>query len=134
MLRIAIILLALADGVLHLALDAILFRGNFLGPLPFPSPYLIPLNQLFVLNCVGYVVLAVLFWFAPRLLGSRRWLAHVALGAFAALTIAGWLQFGLPNPRGLGYLSKALEVALIAALAVHAWSTVRATRPVGSTA
>lgn len=121
MLRIAIVLLAVADGILHLVLDVVLFRGNFLGPLPFPSPFPLPLNQLFVLNFVGYIVLAVAFWFAPRFLGSWRWLVDLVLAVFAALTIVGWLQIGMPNPRGLGYASKVLEVALIAALAVHTW-------------
>ena len=121
MLRLAVIILAIADGLLHLALDFVLFRGNVLGPLPFPSPFPLPMNQLFALNFVGYLVLAGTFWYAPRFLGARRWLVNVVLIAYTLLSILGWVQIGLPNPQGLGYLSKALEVALIVALAVHTW-------------
>ena len=121
MLRIAIVILAIADGLLHLALDFVLFRGNLFGALPFPSPFPLPLNRLFVLNFVGYLVLAVAFWYAPRFLGPRRWLVDVVLMVYSVLSVVGWFQVGMPNPRGLGYLSKALEAALIVALAVHAW-------------
>src|SRR5512133_567043 len=79
-----ITVLALADGLVHLSLDFVLFRGNFFGPgrsgpppgrlAPPPGggpPQLpLPLNELFLLNFVGYVVLALLFWFAPRWLGE----------------------------------------------------------------
>jgi hypothetical protein len=129
MLRVVIILLAIADGLLHLALNVVLFRGNFFGALPFASPFPLPLNQLFSLNFVGYVVLAVVFWYAPRLLGPRGWLVDVVLLVYTLLSIVGWLQVGLPNPRGLGYLAKAFELALIVALAVHAWSVMRPGSP-----
>ncbi len=67
LLRIVIVVLALLDGVLHLWLNQALFRGNFFGPQQFPSPFPLQLNQLFTLNFVGYVVLAIVFWY-----GSRR--------------------------------------------------------------
>src|SRR4051812_37703461 len=105
MLRIAIVLLAIVDGLLHLALDWVRFRGNFFGALPFPSPFPLPLNQLFVLNFIGYVVLAVAFWYAPRLLGPRRWLIDLVLMVYSVLSIVGWVQIGMPNPQGLGYFS-----------------------------
>jgi len=127
MLRIAIIILAIVDGLLHLALDVVLFGGNFVGALPFPSPFLLPLNQLFVLNFIGYVVLAAAFWYAPRFLGSRRWLVDIVLMVYSVLSIVGWVQIGMPNPRGLGYLSKALEIALIGALILHSWRVIRRT-------
>jgi hypothetical protein len=125
MLRLVIVLLALADGVLHFALNFVLFRGNVFGTLPFRSPFPLPMNQLFLLNFVGYVVLAVVFWYAPRFLGPRRWLVNVVLIVYTLLSIIGWVKIGLPNPQGLGYLSKALELALIVALAVDAWSVMR---------
>jgi hypothetical protein len=130
MLRIVIVILAIADGILHLSLNVVLFRGNFFGALPFPSPFPLPLNQLFSLNFAGYVVLAVAFWYAPRFLGSRRWLLDVVFMMYTMLSIVGWVQIGMPNPEGLGYLSKALEIALLAALALHAWSIIRPDRPV----
>ncbi len=119
-LRMAIVILAVADGILHLALNLVLFRGNFFGPLPFPSPYPLPLNQLFTLNFVGYVVLALAFWLAPRYLGNRTWLFDVVMIVYALLSIAGWIQIGMPNPQGLGYISKVLEIGLIIALVIHA--------------
>jgi hypothetical protein len=121
MLRVLIVVLAVADGIIHLALNFVLFRGNFWGSLPFPSPLPLPLNQLFTLNFIGYIVLAICFWFGTQVLGARRWLIDVAIMILALLSIIGWVQVGMPNPMGLGYLSKALEVALIVALAVDAW-------------
>ena len=121
MLRIAVIILAIADGLLHLVLDFEFFGSNLFGALPFPSPFPLPLNRLFALNFLGYLVLAVAFWYAPRFLGPRRWLVDVVLIVYAVLSIVGWVQTGMPNPQGLGYLAKALEVVLIVALAVHAW-------------
>jgi hypothetical protein len=118
MLRALVVVLALADGVLHLALNWVLFQGNWFGPLPFSSPFPLPLNQLFTLNFVGYVILSLAFWASPRLLGTRAWLIAFALMVYAGLSIVGWLQIGRPNPMGLGLVSKALEVALISALLV----------------
>lgn len=143
LLRWLIVVLALADGVLHLMLDVVLFRGNFFGPLgpppgappggprppgpPIPLP--LPLNQLFFLNFVGYVVLAVLFWLAPRWFGARRWWVDVVLILYTLASIVGWLDLGGPNPMGLGYLSKVIEVALIVALALHLRRTLRPRNP-----
>ena len=121
MLRIAVIILAIADGLLHLLLDFMFFGSNLFAALPFPSPFPLPLNRLFALNFVGYLVLAVAFWYAPRFLGPRRWLVDVVLMVYSVLSVIGWVQVGMPNPRGLGYISKALEAALIVALAVDAW-------------
>jgi hypothetical protein len=135
--RIAITILALADGTLHLALDFILFRGPFSGPpparVPRPAspppgaggpprplvPFPLPLNELFLLNFVGYLVLVVLFWFGPRLLGGRRWLIDGLIVVYVAVTFLGWWEIGRPNPMGLGYLSKALEALLVVAVLVH---------------
>jgi hypothetical protein len=125
-LRIAIVVLALADGILHLALNQVLFRGNFFGPLPFQTPWVLPMNILFVLNFVGYAALAAVFWYAPRYMGARRWLLDAVIIVYALLSIAAWIQLRSPNPQGLGYLSKTLEVALIVALAVHGWRVARA--------
>ncbi len=43
----------------------------------------------------------------------------MVLIVYTALSIVGWLQIGAPNPMGLGYISKVLEVALIVLLIVH---------------
>ena len=138
-LRIIIVVLALADGVLHLLLDFILFGGRNgppAGPRPTPPPgspppgarpfaLPVPLNVLFLLNFIGEVVLVLLFWFGPRWLGRRRWLVNVIMIIYAATTFAAWVMFGRPNPMGLGFLSKGIEIALIIALLVDIWTIRR---------
>jgi hypothetical protein len=140
-----ITLLALADGLLHLMLDFILFHGTFWGqphmgppggssgPPPSPPPgaaappqFPLPLNELFVLNCIGFMALVVAFWITRRWLAGLAWLVNVALILMSAASIGGWFYVGEPNPQGLGYLSKIIEVALIVLLLVHA---VRLSRP-----
>jgi hypothetical protein len=138
LLAALITLLALADGLLHLSLDFVLFRGNVFGrlgpppgaappPGPPPPQFPLPLNQLFVLNLVGYVVLLLAFWFGGRWLGRWQWLVDVALILYVAVVFVSWLQFGRPNPMGLGYLSKVIESVLVVALLVHIWTLL--TRP-----
>ncbi len=139
-LRIIIVVLALADGVLHLLLDFVLFgprNGPPAGARPTPAPGTprpgprlalpLPLNVLFLLNFIGEVVLALLFWFGPRWLGQRRWLINVVMIIYAAATFIAWVMFGAPNPMGLGYLSKGIEIALIIALLVDIWAIRRQT-------
>lgn len=144
-LRVIIAVLALGDGVLHLSLDWVLFRGNLFGsgrppgppsgtlptrtgtpPRPAGNPFsFLPLNVLFLLNFAGEVVLVLLFLFSRRLLGERRWLIDVVMIVYAATTFVAWWLFGRPNPMGLGYLSKGVEIALIIALLVDLWSIFR---------
>lgn len=140
-LRVMISVLALGDGVVHLLLNFILFRGGGRppsggtsgpppgggGPRPGParSPLILPLNQLFVLNFVGEVVLVLLFWLSRRLLGTRRWLVDVVMIGYASATFVAWWIFGRPNPMGLGYLSKGIEIVLIIALIVDIWNIAR---------
>jgi hypothetical protein len=149
-LRIVIAVLALADGVLHFLLDFVLFRGNIFGS-PFPSgprpgatpprtgtapvprgnPLILPLNELFLLNLIGEVVLVALFLSSRRLLGERRWLVDVVMMVYVAATFGAWLLFGRPNPMGLGYLSKGIEIVLIISLVADIWSILRS-RPVAA--
>jgi hypothetical protein len=128
-----IALLAIIDGVLHLSLDWVLFRGNVigrLGPPPGVAPppganqppsLPLPLNQLFLLNFLAYVTLALIFWFARERLGSWSALFELALLVVAGLSIAGWLQLRRPNPMNLGYLAKSVEVVLIVLVVTHLW-------------
>ncbi|HEY3118765.1 MAG TPA: hypothetical protein VGK54_18645, partial [Chloroflexota bacterium] len=130
-----ITLLALVDAALHFALDFILFRGQVWGDpfanlppgaTPPPQPLPLPLNELFVLNAVGYLVLVVAFWLAPRWLGRWSWLVSLAILGYAVAAIVGWMMYGKPNPNGLGYTSKAIEVVLVLIAAGYAWRTARA--------
>ncbi|MDQ6674637.1 MAG: hypothetical protein M3069_28535 [Chloroflexota bacterium] len=138
-LPLVITLLALADGVLHFTLDVVLFRGNFIGrigpppgtpppanPPPGPPvPLPLPVNQLFLLNLIGYTVLIALFWFALRRRGAwLRWV-DLVLVVYALTALLAWVDLGRPNPRGLGFLSKGVEIVLVIALLAHAWMLSR---------
>ena len=86
-------------------------------------------NTLFVLNGLGYLgILAILQLPIPQLArfrGAARW----ALMGYAALTIALYL---LDNPgMTIGYIDKAIEVALIALLLADAYR-VRSEPPGGA--
>jgi len=79
----------------------------------------LPLNELFLLNAIGYLVLIVVFWLVHLRLPRWRWLVDVALILYTAASIIGWWDAGKPNPQNLGYLSKGVEVALIVALVAN---------------
>lgn len=144
-LPIAITALALIDGVLHLSLDILLFGGNFfgrLGPPPGaapnpqgpppgarpgpPIPLPLPLNQMFFLNFVGYVVLVAVFWLVFRRLHRWPWWVDLPLIVYVLAVFLGWVDFGMPNPLGLGYLSKGIEIVLMIALLMHSRLLLRA--------
>ena len=70
----------------------------------------------FTLNAGGYLVLALAL-VAPIAVARRhRWLIRIALAAYAATTIVGWALE--PAFYTTAYIAKAVEVALIALLAV----------------
>lgn len=75
---------------------------------------------LFTLNAVGYAALATLIIVTsaiPAPIVHRfRWAPRVALGAYALTTIGGYLVIG--PYFVLGWITKAIEVALLAGLAV----------------
>jgi hypothetical protein len=139
-LTVVVSVLALVDGVLHLALDAILFRGNFfgrLGPPPGappppsgappgpPVPFPLPLNQMFVLNLVGYLILIGLLWLAFRRFAAWRMWVDVLFIIYVVGVFLAWVDFGAPNPQGLGYLSKGIEFLTLLALLAHLWQMSR---------
>lgn len=94
-LRLGIVALTLATAYIHTTLGGMMFTAN----------------------AVGYLVFAVAM-VAPLDLASRyRWLIRVALVLFALATIGGWLMFGARY--WMGYLDKALEIALIALLVIE---------------
>ena len=75
---------------------------------------------LFTLNSIGYASLAVLYVLgaiAPMALVERfSWFPRLALGGFAAMTIAGYLAIG--PYFTLGWITKGVEVALITLILV----------------
>ena len=75
-------------------------------------------GTLFLANAVGYAALAGAM-VLPGPVGQVRWLVRLALLGFTAATIGGWVLFGARFP--LAYLDKAIEVALIGAVALELW-------------
>jgi hypothetical protein len=73
---------------------------------------------LFLANAIGYTTLA-LAMIVPGPIGRVRWLVRLALLGFTAATIGGWVLFGARFP--LAYFDKAIEVALIGAIALELW-------------
>jgi hypothetical protein len=95
LLRAAIVALALATGWIHSTLGGLLFT----------------------LNAVGYVVAAVAMVAPLPRAVNRRWLVRLGLVGYAATAIVAWYVMG---PRyDVAYLAKAIEVALIALLAIE---------------
>ena len=95
-LRAGIALLTLGTALIHLQLA-------------FPDP-------VFILNGLGYLtLLAVLY--LPVLARYRNVVRWVLVG-YAALTIFLWILIGARTP--IGYVDKAIEVALIALLLIEA--------------
>jgi hypothetical protein len=93
-LRVAIVALVLGTAYIHSTLGGLLFT----------------------LNAAGYVVAAIAM-IAPIALASHfRWVIRVGLIGYAATTILGW---ALQGPfYSTAYLAKAIEVALIALVAI----------------
>jgi hypothetical protein len=93
-IRAAIVALALATGYIHLRLGGLLFTLNALGYFTAAVAMVIPL------------ALAVRF----------RWFIRLGLMGYAATTIVGWAIQG-PYYQ-TAYIAKAIEVALIALVAI----------------
>ena len=93
-LRLAIVAFTLATAYIHLTLGGLLFA----------------------LNAIGYLVGAAAM-VAPIAIAVRyRWLVRIGLAGYAATTIAAWAVEPVLYPTA--YLAKAIELALIALLAV----------------
>ena len=93
-LRAAIVALTLATGYIHLTLGGLLFT----------------------LNGIGYVVAAVAMVIPLSLAIRFRWFVRLGFIGYAAASIVGWYLMG---PRyELAYIAKAIEIALIALLAI----------------
>jgi hypothetical protein len=101
--------LALAAAIVELTLTTAYIHASLGG-------------LLFTLNALGYVALAAAYVVAiavPHPLVRRfAWLPPVALAAYALATILGYLVMG--PYFSLGWVAKAIEVALITLLAADA--------------
>ena len=110
-LGIGIFLLTLATAGIHLylALTAIATMGFNFGVM------------LFILNGLGYLGLLAVLQLPIRQLARFRSAARWALIAFAALTIVLFFIMAPAYPI-IGYVDKAIEVALIALLLADAYA------------
>ena len=92
LVRLAIVALTVATGLIHLSLGSLLFTLNGAGYLVAAAATVLP------------IALAIRF----------RWLIRLGLVGYALTAIVGWYLMG---PRyDVAYLAKAIEVALIALL------------------
>jgi len=129
-----LVLLAVAIGVLHFALDFVLFRGNIFVKLPRPPgggggpglPLGLDLPQLFLANLILFVILALLVIAAARAKAGVRIGIDLLLIVAALVTLYGWNNFRRPNPHGLGVWAVSMELALIVFAILHAVTLRRA--------
>jgi len=97
-LRVGIVLLTLATALIHLQLA-------------FPDP-------AFILNGLGYLTLLAALYLPVGRLARHRNVVRWVLVGFTALTILLWIVLGART--SIGYIDKAIEVALIALLLLEA--------------
>ncbi len=111
-LRVGIFLLTMATAVFHLFLgfSAIPYYGLNFGVV------------LFILNGLGYLGLLAVLQLQFQQLARFRSAARWTLVAYAALTIVLFFVMA-PFYTFIGYLDKAIEVALIALLIADAYTT-----------
>ncbi|MBI3160454.1 MAG: hypothetical protein HYZ26_12725 [Chloroflexi bacterium] len=102
-LRLAVILLTLFTGAVHLV---ILNISEF--------------SVLFALNGAAYLILLAAFMGYIKPLASRVELVHYGLMGLALATIVAYFAvWGFPGFSPLGYITKAAEVLLIATTYLH---------------
>jgi hypothetical protein len=73
-------------------------------------------GPLFTLNAIGYLVAAVAMIVPLPIAIEYRWFVRLGLMGYAATTIVGWAITG--PYYSTAYLAKAIELSLIAVLAV----------------
>lgn len=106
-----VVILALAVGSLHLALDQLLFHWNFVFTRQGHTSFNV-LGVLFILNFVGYVASVSFFLWAQRQSDALVRIADFLLLAMTVGTLVGWNIFRRPNPRGLGAVAVSMEILL----------------------
>ncbi len=104
-LRIGIVVLALTTAAIHVSLG----------------------GMLFLLNAIGFTVLALAMIVPGSFARRFRWAPRLALLGFSVATIGGWLMFGARYD--MGYLATGIEVAIVALLIVDIFRAYRG--PVG---
>ena len=119
-LGVGIFLLTLATAVIHLylAFTAIPYFGLNFGVM------------LFILNGLGYLGLLAVLQLPITQLARFRSAARWALVGYAALTIVLWFIMA-PEYEIIGYVDKAIEVALIALLLADTYKA--SSKPSGET-
>lgn len=131
-LQIAIIVLAAVTGLLHLYLGiprgSMMSHprgggGHMMGGSPIMKMLPLPLPTLFILNCIGYIVLAVAVYlpalpqFQSFLRYQRviRWILIV----YTAITVVLWFLITGGHYNLSAYIDKPIEVALIVLLVIE---------------
>jgi hypothetical protein len=71
---------------------------------------------LFMLNAIGYVLGAAAMVAPFAIAGRFRWIVRIGLASYATATIVAWVVQG--PFYSTAYLAKAIELALIALLAI----------------
>jgi hypothetical protein len=109
LLQIAIILLAVITALIHLYLSV---RGFMLGRGG-------PLQIMFILNFVGYIVLVTALYLPPLqgIQSITRWI----LIAFTIVTVIMWYLISGSHPGIEDYVDKSVELVLIILLLVEAF-------------
>ena len=124
-LRLGIIVLTALTAVVHLVLAFGTFWVRFQGPAPaHSSPEgLLMIAVLFLLNCVGYLVLVIALYMRrlQRFQRLTRWL----LIGYTALTIVVWYFIEFGRADMFDYSDKFIEVLLIALLLLDGRRTRR---------
>jgi hypothetical protein len=93
-LRVASVALTLATAYIHATLGGLLFT----------------------LNALGYLMGAAALIVPVAIAAHYRWLVRIGLAGYAATSIAAWVI--QPTYYSTAYLAKAIELALIAVLAI----------------
>lgn len=93
-LRVALVGLTVATAYIHATLGGLMFLAN----------------------AAGFATLAVAMIVPVGLAVRYRGLIQLALGGFAAATIAGWVLFGARYSTG--YIATGIEIAIVALVAL----------------
>jgi hypothetical protein len=101
--KIVIILLTIATALIHLTLA---FSAMSQGD--------ITTFVMFLLNCIGYLVLLAAYYLHLPIARDYPKLVRWAFIAFTAVTIIGWVAIGARNT--IAYIDKLIEVVLIVLL------------------